>query len=165
MVDITDGWIADALRGAYRVALESPDPSTQCGSVLFDKDLNFVSSGSNTFTKGVESTPERLERPLKYSYVEHAERNSIYAAVQLGAEPHVMVAPWAACTECARAIVQSGIKVLVRHKQASDRSPERWIESINFADTILRDGGVEIIDFNGSLNAVEIWHCEERWTP
>ena len=164
-IHIHQGWQADALRGAYRVALESPDPSTQCGALVFDEDFRFVASGCNDFTKGVENTPERLELPLKYAYVEHAERNAIFHAVGTGKIPTIMVAPWAACTECARAVVASGIQVLIRHKQISDRSPERWRESIEFADGLMVAGGVQIIDYDGSLGAEPILHNGELWTP
>lgn len=162
---LTDAWIEEELYKAYGFALFSPDPSTQCGAIVYDENLEFVAAACNTFTKGIECTPERLVRPLKYSYVEHAERGAVFAACQTGRVPKVMVAPWAACTECARAIVESGITTLVRHKQASDRSPERWIESIEFSDGLLSAGGVTIIDHDGFLGAPEIWHCEERWTP
>jgi deoxycytidylate deaminase len=154
-------WVEDALREAYEVASDSPDPSE---SGMFFETL---AQACNTFTKGVEVTPERLERPLKYSYIEHAERGAVFEAARLGVkcEGLVMVAPWAACTECARSIVNSGITTLVRHKQASDRSPARWIESIAQADALLIDGGVDILDYDGDLGATQIWHCEELWTP
>lgn len=164
-----------ALRSAYRVATGSPDPSTQCGSLIgyfgggVGSFRGFITEAQacNTFTRGLDVTPERLVRPLKYSLIEHAERGAVYDAALHGVvcSGKTMVAPWAACTDCARSIVASGIATLVRHKQASDRSPERWIESIALADEILISGGVEIIDFDGHLGAAEIWHCEERWTP
>lgn len=167
-------WIEEALRNAYQVATGSPDPSTQNGALIgqlvLDESGDYFEAyagACNTFTKGVEVTPERLERPLKYSYIEHAERGAVFEAARLGVQCDglVMVAPWAACIECARSIVNSGISFLVRHKQASDRSPERWIESITQADALLIDGGVEIIDYDGTLGAAQIWHCEELWTP
>lgn len=165
MRTIDNRFIREALVEAYTTATKSPDPSSQCGASVFGANLGFIASECNTFTAGVDSSPEKLERPLKYSYVEHAERNAIYAAARIGIPPEIMVAPWAACTECARAIVQSGISILIRHKQASDRSPERWLESIKFADDLLLAGGVEIIEFDGHLAAPAIMHCEELWTP
>ncbi len=160
---------------AYQIATLSPDPSTQNGAIVLDKDFNLLGVGCNTFTKGVESSPEKLERPLKYSLVEHAERNSIYnclATIQpVGASldnlwvpkgrPHTMVCPWAACVDCARAIVQCGIHILVRHQSATDRSPAHWIESIALADEILADGSVEVINVKGFLGAPEILHNGE----
>lgn len=151
---------------AYRIATGSPDPSSQAGAILFAQDGNVISQANNRFPEGLDVTPEMLERPLKYTYIEHAERNAIYWAVGSGKKPYLLVAPWAACAECARAIVQCGIRVLVRHKQASDRSPERWIESIRIADSILEQGGVRIIDVDEpNLGAPTIRHNGELWTP
>lgn len=122
----------------------------------------------NTFTSGITSTPERLERPLKYELVEHAERGALYDMLKHGrAMPRnaVMVAPWAACTDCARAIVCSGINVLVRHSDVMRRSPERWLDSIVLADEILKSGGVDIHEFSGAVGGPTILHCGEEWTP
>lgn len=168
-------WLAEA----YQEALNSPDPSTQNGAIVLDSDYNELGRGCNTFTPGVDITPDKLERPLKYSYIEHAERNAVFACLRTittqpngewkaKARPAVMICPWAACTECARAIIQSGIKTLVRHQDASDRSPDRWIESIEFSDDLLYAAGVDIIRVKGSLKeygAPEILHCEEVWQP
>lgn len=154
---------------AYTFALNSPDPSTQNGAIVISGDGGAPIFGCNTFTWGMKPSPKRLERPLKYTYVEHAERNAIFAAASVGAalEGGIMWCPWAACTECARAIVQVRIKTLVRHKQASDRSPERWIESIALADEILLVGDVDIIEIDCDDLGVEtpIMHCEEPWKP
>ncbi len=160
-----DEWMIEA----YKVALGSPDPSTQNGAIVLDNRYNELGRGCNTFTRGVISTPEKLERPLKYQLVEHAERNAIYNCLSsilcdsVGdwkpkGRPSIMICPWAACVDCARAIVQCGIDTLVRHQSATDRSPEHWIESIALADEILRDGSVEIINVKGLLGAPEILH-------
>lgn len=162
---MTKSFMSSELLFAYKVATDSPDPSTQCGACVYTEDGLFLAAACNDFTKGVRPSAERLERPLKYSFIEHAERGAIFASCFMSESPRIMVAPWAACTECARAIVQSGIHTLVRHKQASDRSPKRWVESIGFADKLLADGGVEVLDFDGFLDGPEIRHCEERWVP
>lgn len=156
----------DLLVYAYKEATLSPDPSSQNGALVFDQNGTMLSAACNEFPKGLNVTPEMLERPLKYTYIEHAERNAIYKAFQHDGLPYLMVCPWAACADCARAIVQSGISVLVRHKQASDRSPERWLESIAVADDILKQCRVRVIDIDApSLGAPTIRHCEELWTP
>lgn len=153
---------------AYDVAQESPDPSTQIGALILSWDGVLLGSGCNTFPEGLEVTPEMLQRPLKYTYIEHAERNAIFDAASLsspGLAGATMVCPWASCAECARAIVQSGIVRLVRHADAQARSPERWVESLKIADHIMTSGGVEIIEISGKLGAKSIMHCEERWHP
>lgn len=178
---VNDGY-ANVMRHAYECALDSPDPSTQNGALIVDEVLvgghigfEIRAKGCNTFTKGVKCSPEKLERPLKYSYIEHAERNCIFHAASQGVclTGKTMICPWAACVDCARAIVQSGISKLVRHKNASDRSPERWIESIALADELLIASGIEVVEFTGFLHKMKnvagivptIMHCEEEWTP
>lgn len=166
-----DRWDAQwryCLRSAYRLARSSPDPSTQNAAILLDPvSLELVSTGFNAFPEGVQYSDERWERPAKYDFIEHAERNSIFRAAKRGLQTGgtIMVCPWAACSDCARAIVCAGVKKLVRHKDASDRSPERWIESIKVADTILHEGGVEILDIVGSVGAPQLLHTGVLWTP
>ena len=94
-------------RQFFRLALAeawgSPDPSTQTGAIIVDAGGRVVSGGCNDFPEGVAAKPERLERPLKYSFMEHAERNAIYSAGEI-VDTDVMYALWAACDDCARAV-------------------------------------------------------------
>ena len=101
---------------AYRWAEKfSTDPSTQNGAVLvsFDgwRDGQIVAWGANHFPQGVLESDERWQRPLKYSYVEHAERNAIFDAAARGVATAglTMYVPWFACADCGRAIIQAGI--------------------------------------------------------
>lgn len=135
--------ITRSLNHAYATALNSPDPSTQNGAVVLDHNGRLIGTGCNTFTLGVKCTPDLLERPKKYSFIEHAERNALYDAVRHGKKPYTMIAAWAACSDCARAIVGMGVKVLVRHIRQDDEG--RWNESIEWGDQIMRAAGVEII--------------------
>lgn len=154
---------------AYKVAQDSPDPSTQVGALLYSiGDRRIISWGCNEFPAGLEVTPERLERPLKYTFIEHAERNAIFGVVsQRIACPSdtIMVGTWAACADCARAIVQAGIKVLVRHDNINDHAPDHWKESVSLADEILEAGGVTIIDYRGTVPADPIRHNGMMWNP
>lgn len=171
----TSSWTAERwdaqwrylLRSAYRLARSSPDPSTQNGSIIIDKQGSLLSSGFNAFPMGVQMSDERWERPGKYLFVEHAERAAIYRAAEHGVctAGGTMVCPWAACADCARAIVCAGIKLLVRHQDASDRSPEWWVDSIAVADTILAEGGVEIRDIVGTVGGPEVRHTGVVWNP
>lgn len=172
----TTGWTPERwdahwrymLRSAYRLARSSPDPSTQNGAILIEaEDLKLISMGYNAFPEGVEYNDERWERPAKYEFIEHAERASIYRAAVLGKSTlgSTMVCPWAACADCARGIVCAGVNLLVRHRDASDRSPDWWVDSIRTADKILAEGGVTIIDIEGSVGAPEVRHTGVVWTP
>lgn len=157
--------IPDLLIKSYEAALESKDLSTQNGAILITPSGEIVASDCNNLPKGVAELPERYQRPDKYKYTEHAERNVIYKAGRLGkaTDGLIMVCPWAACSDCGRAIIQAGIKKLITHKQAHDRSPPFWGEEIKIAFTMLKEAGVEIVMYDGPVNGPEISHCGERW--
>jgi dCMP deaminase len=156
------------IKYAYELAVKSPDPSTQNASLLISDDGEIISEGINEFPRDVKYKPERWERPLKYKIIEHAERNSIYKAAKLGrsTEGLTMFCPWAACSDCARAIIQAGIKKLVTHKQALDKSPSFWGEEIKVAFTMLKEASVEVFLYDGFIGTKEqVLHSGKLWTP
>lgn len=132
---------------AYVKAQESRDPSSQNGAVLLDKHGSVLAMDCNQFPDGVEESAERWERPLKYSFIEHAERNTIFQAVRRGhsLEDTALVCPWAACADCARAIVQAGVIQLVR-AIPSEANLERWRASCEAGDAIMLESGVDIYE-------------------
>ena len=153
---------------AYAKALESPDPSTQNGALLISDAGKILAADCNRFPDGVHDTKERWERPLKYKIIEHAERNACYAAGKAGIKTDelVMVCCWATCTDCARAIIQCGVKRLVTHKQAYDRSPESWKTDIDLALQMLREAGVEFVMYDGIIGVVSaVRHSGQLWHP
>lgn len=120
---------------------DSPDSHQKVGCVIA-KDNQVLAMGHNDTPYGVEHTPERLSRPAKYSWVEHAERKAIYQAARRGislrgATMYLTLAP---CTDCARAIVEAGITGLVCPEPDYDHP--RWGENQAIAIEILDEGGV-----------------------
>jgi dCMP deaminase len=140
---------------ASYAALRSPDPSTQNAAVLYD-EFGVCSStyAVNEFPRGVHETnhlgTSRWERPGKYMWVEHAERNSIYKAARLGISTAgaTMVCPWAACADCARGIIQAGFGRLVTMQYEISG---RWDESIDAGFTMLAEAGVKVEFIDGPL--------------
>lgn len=160
-------WI-NLLALAYSIALKSPDPSTQNAALIVDKDGEILIAEYNKFPDGVLYSKERWERPLKYKIIEHAERNACYFAAKHGISTNglTMVCPWATCSDCARAIIQSGIKRLVTHKQAFDRSPDFWREEIDTALVMLKEAGVEVIFYDGEIGTdLSVLHSGIMWSP
>ncbi len=104
----------------------------------------YVCMAVNGFPAGVERTPERLERPAKYAYMEHAERGAIYRAARIGTPTAgaTLYCPWFACVDCARAIIVAGIREVVGHVLPRSKTPERWRESIATAEGMLREARV-----------------------
>ena len=100
---------------AEHVASFSKDRSMKTGAVIV-KYGEIVSEGRNEFPKGIDYTvEERYERPLKYKFTEHAERNAIYSAAKNGKSTKggTVVMRWFPCSDCMRAIIQSGISGIV----------------------------------------------------
>ena len=72
---------------AEQVKLKSKDNNTKIGVVIVGKDNEIVSTGYNSFPRGIDdSVEERQEKPEKYFWFEHAERNAIYNAARIGVD-------------------------------------------------------------------------------
>jgi dCMP deaminase len=142
----------DYLRETYKVALQSTDKRTQNGAILVNANGDILCSGANHFPKNVEPKNDRFDAPLKYIYTEHAERNSIFAACRQGIKTQdlSMYCCWAACQDCARAIIQSGIKYLVVHYNPLEeirfgkKVSDMWIDSIKHSMQMFGESGVEV---------------------
>lgn len=134
-----------AMMLALKEAQHSPDPSTQNGAVLLDPGGYLIAYAHNRFPTGVAYRDDRWERPRKYHFIEHAERNVIFEAANCGHQTRhcTLVAPWAACADCARAIIQVGIEQLVRFRS---KAHGHWDQSILDGDTMMREAGVQITE-------------------
>ena len=70
---------------AKLVATWSKDTSTKTGAVIVGPDKEIRATGYNGFVRGVDDDVfERFERPTKYDFFEHAERNAVYNACLCG---------------------------------------------------------------------------------
>lgn len=144
---------------AYSVASETPHPSTQVGAFLYlpqsGGGIPFLqTSGSNTMPKGLTDSLERWEDPLARSqYVEHAERSVIYSAARQGicTDRVGMVATWAACTDCARAIIAAGIAEVLTDGRSFKRTAPEWVETVLQGRSMMAEAGVNVIDYDGPL--------------
>ena len=99
-------------------ALRSKDPNTQVGACIVDDDNKVVSIGYNGMPKGVDEDQLSWNKgeglDSKYLYVCHAEFNAILntqvGGTLKGATLYVTLFP---CNECAKAVIQTGIKEVV----------------------------------------------------
>ena len=129
------------------VASKSEDQSTKCGAIIVKPTNEVISTGYNGLPRGFKDTQERQERPLKYSFFEHAERNAIYNAARIGVETlgckiYVTGIP---CCDCARAIIQCGIKEVIYISGLHSKGfEERWAESIKNSLLMFEECGVSI---------------------
>lgn len=110
------GWDEYFMGVAMLSAMRSKDPNTQVGACIVSPEHKILSMGYNGFPSGCsddEFTWEREGEDNKYFYSTHSELNAIlnYRGGSLeGASIYVTLFP---CNECAKAIIQSGIKEVV----------------------------------------------------
>ena len=96
----------------------SKDPSSQVGACIVSNDNKILSMGYNGFPIGCSDEEISWEREgntldTKYPYVCHAELNAIlnYTGSSIrGSKVYVTLFP---CNECAKAVIQSGIKEII----------------------------------------------------
>lgn len=135
------------LREAYLKASRSKDRSTKVGAVIYNLENSIpLSNGYNGFPRGVDDKVEyRHTRPLKYSYTEHAERNAIYNCARMGikTEGATIFVTLFPCDECARAIIQSGLKSIVFDKNiVVPELLERWDTKFQMSYEMLEEAGI-----------------------
>ena len=123
----------------------SKDRSRQVGCVLVGSDNSVRSLGFNGFPRGLnDDEDERHERPSKYLWTEHAERNAIYAAARNGISlvGCRIYLPWFPCVDCARAIVQAGLAELICFEP--DFTDLQWGEGFRVSVELLQEAGVSV---------------------
>ncbi len=140
-------------------AKRSKDPNTQVGACIVNGNNKIMSVGYNGLPHGCNDDEFPWERSgdefeTKYPYVCHAELNAIlnYDGGSLhGSKIYVALFP---CNECAKAIIQSGIKeVYYLSDKYGDtvgtRASKRMFDAAGVKYTCLKPGADEIcIDFN-----------------
>jgi dCMP deaminase len=101
---------------ALLAAMRSKDPNTQVGACIVDRNHVILSTGYNGFPKGCSDDDfpwERTGEDTKYTYVVHAELNAILNSGGKDLRNAVLYVSLFPCNECAKAIIQSGIKAVV----------------------------------------------------
>ena len=135
---------------AEQVKLKSKDNNTQIGVVIIGKDNEIVSTGYNSFPRGInDSILSRQDRPEKYFWFEHAERNAIYNAARIGVSTlgtTMYMTCGISCADCARAIINSGISKIVLREGRGAANP-KWQESAERSQQMFKEAGIEIIYF------------------
>lgn len=147
---MTNNWKEKFLQLADTVAGWSKDRSTKVGAVIIDDDNRVLSVGYNGFPVGVnDDLDKRHQRPAKYLYTEHAERNAIYSAARNGIslKGATIVLRWYPCADCARAVIQSGIKTVMCDWVDISNSG-RWGSHFIAATEMFNEAGIKII-YNG----------------
>lgn len=103
---------------ALLAAQRSKDPSTQVGACIVDGDKRILSTGYNGFPQGCSDDEfpwnrDEAKGETKYQFVVHAELNAILNASGKNLHGSIVYVALFPCNECAKAIIQSGIKEVV----------------------------------------------------
>jgi dCMP deaminase len=154
-------WDQYFIEMAYQVATRSKDPDSKIGAVIVTPDHQLLTTGYNGLPRGLDDEiPERLKRPLKYQWIEHAERNAIYNAGRIGTQlmGGIIYVPAAPCMDCARGLQGVGIIEVVTHKLWEDRAESLWSkdwkESITLARELFFECGINLRSYDGPVDNV-----------
>lgn len=143
---------------------KSNHPSTHNAALIVDKEYKIILKGVNNLPPGVKNKKERFEGNNKHIYPNHAERDVIYKAAKMGISTDnlIMIMPWLPCINCANAIISSGIKKLIIHKQMTERTREGWVEELKNAVQIMGEAEIKIIAYDGLVGANAYMHKKGR---
>lgn len=139
-------------------ALRSKDPNTQVGACIVSNDNKILSMGYNGFPSNCSDDEFPWGRDLsegeynaKYLYVTHSELNAIlnYRGGSLeGSKLYVTLFP---CNECAKAIIQAGIKTVY---YAEDKYSDT--DSVRASKRMFDSAGVKYIEYKKSGKYIKI---------
>ena len=142
---------------AMLAAKRSKDPNTQVGACIVSQDNIIISTGYNGMPKGCSDDEFPWDRKgeneaaTKYPYVVHAELNAILNANGRdlrGSRIYVALFP---CNECAKAIIQSGIREVV---YLSDKYNDTMLNLVS--KRMLQAGGVKFTQMHTALTELTL---------
>ena len=136
--------------------MRSKDPNSQVGACIVSEDNKILSMGYNGFPKGCSDDEFPWAREgdslhTKYFYVTHSELNAIlnYRGGSLeGSKIYVTLFP---CNECAKAIIQAGIKTIIYKEDKYPDSP-----SVRASKRMLNAAGVRYYQYDQTGRKIEI---------
>ncbi len=137
---------------ATLASMRSKDPNTQVGACIVSSENKILSMGYNGFPVGCSDDVFPWEREgelvnTKYAYVSHAELNAIlnFRGGSLdGTKLYVTLFP---CNECAKAIIQSGIRKVIYESDKYDGT-----EGNIASKKMLKEAGVELVKIPYSID-------------
>ncbi len=137
-------------------AARSKDPNTQVGACIVSSDNKILSMGYNGFPLGCSDDEfpwDREGEPYdsKYFYSAHSELNAIlnYRGGSLeGSKIYVTLFP---CNECAKALIQSGIRTVI---YADDKYADT--PSVLASKRMMNAAGVKYVPYKASGRRVEL---------
>ena len=143
---LSNKWDKRYMQLAEVVSTWSKDPSTKIGTVAIGSKGQVLAQGYNGFPRGIDDSDDRLNnREEKYKYVVHAEMNLIYNATLNGISldgSTIYIHGLPACSECAKGLIQVGIKRIVMNKESIENAGDHWQESFELTLQLLNESGI-----------------------
>ncbi|MBN9090866.1 MAG: hypothetical protein J0J01_28460 [Reyranella sp.] len=131
------------LERAVAAAAASPNRIRRVGAVLVTAGSEIAAC--NTFPPGIRALPERAAGENRFIWLEHAERTALFEAAKRGlpTDGGLLVSTYFPCTDCARALVLSGVRTVATPRPEFDDPV--WGESFRTSAAILSEGAVEVV--------------------
>lgn len=139
---------------AHLSGFRSKDPNTQVGCCIVSRDHKILSMGYNGLPKGCSDDEFPWSREgnpgtNKYAYVTHSELNAILNYRGGSLEDTILYVSLFPCNECAKAIIQAGIKEVVYHSDKyngtdSNLAAKRMFDAAGVKYTQYKDTGRNI---------------------
>jgi len=144
---MNDKWHKRYLGLAREVASWSKDPSRKIGAVAVGSKGQVLAQGYNGFPRRIQDNESRYEdRELKYKLVVHAEMNLIYNATYTGVSldgSTVYVTGLPVCSECAKGLIQVGVKQVIMPAEDISEALDTWKKSFELTTTLFAEAGIE----------------------
>ena len=146
-------------------SMRSKDPSTQVGACIVGLDNRILSIGYNGAPNGFSDDSFPWQRTgnmldTKYAYVCHAEMNAIlnYRGTRKELENSKIYVDLFPCNECAKLIIQSGIKEVIFLSDKFKDKEGNLLETdqVKASKRMFNECGVEFKQINLSKNKIEI---------
>ena len=148
-------WVEYFRKLAHTVKLKSKDENTQIGAIIVGKDKEIISTGYNSFPRGInDGVKARQERPEKYFWFEHAERNAIYNAARIGVSTDgttMYLNCGIPCADCTRGIINAGIVRIFCERGEHGAKGIKWEESAERSWDMLEEAGVEVCFYDNEF--------------
>ncbi len=139
---------------ALLASCRSKDPNTQVGACIVSPENIILSTGYNGFPVGCSDDEypwEREGEQTKYPYVVHAELNAILNASGKSLRNARLYVDLFPCNECAKAIIQSGIREVIYLSDKYAETPATLASK-----RMLRSAGVTVRHLETKLSSLTL---------
>jgi dCMP deaminase len=156
----------------YYANIFSDDPDTTVGAIFIDKNYRILSIGCNhsPYIMKLNITSDQNKnkyiKPSKYNWIEHAERNAIFNALNNGISLNnsICITTLVPCIDCTKAIISSGVsKVYTFKPNINDNT---WLSQFNNTSKLLLDRANILYEFiDITLNDIKNNISIKGWEP